>query len=278
MDGKQKLRIRVIGDDGTQRAANPLHRRAEIFPPVAGDENEPLGGIEIGEFPRLFLPHRIVALEPAGDIGERIDDGVAGDVYLGLGDPFAQQIAARGLCGGEMIPRQACQQAAIALLRPGRVSVAGAEPGLDMADGDAPVISGKGGGQRAGRVALDDDQLRRFAGEDLLHAEQDARRHIGRPLIRRHDIEIVSRRDRHELKRLVEHFAVLARGAEFDVKRLGARAQGVHHRRQLERFGPGSDGEENFALARNHQTPVPCWCEMASAKSRRVHSCSTGRS
>ena len=61
--------------------------------------------------------------------------------------------------GGEVEVDQRAHHAAVGLLGEGRAEVAGAEAGLDVADGDATVEAGQGGAEDCRGVTLHEDDV-----------------------------------------------------------------------------------------------------------------------
>ena len=150
----------------------------------------------------------------AGDREQRVDDGVArqedllaGHV-LGLerpgGPPRRDEVG-----GGDEI-----HDAAVHLLGKRMLEVARAQPGLDVADADAPVERGERRAHRRRRVALHEEPVGLLAGEHRVEAGEDARGELVRRLVGPHQVEVDVGREREEREHLVEHLAMLRRRAE----------------------------------------------------------------
>jgi hypothetical protein len=122
--------------------------------------------------------------------------------------------------------------------------VAGAQPGLDMADADPVVIRQEGGGHRRGRIPLHQDPIGVQAGEDRVQVGENCSGYPGQALAGFHQVQVNVGDDPEEVQHLVEHLAVLGGHADerLDPRRPG---EGMHHRRHLDRFGTGAkDGKD----------------------------------
>src|SRR5882724_2258234 len=84
-----------------------------------------------------------------------IDDRVASDEDAGFGNAFGEQSGAVSRCRGEVICGDLGNDAAVHLLGKRAERIAGTQACLDVADRDAVVKAGEGGGERGGGVALD---------------------------------------------------------------------------------------------------------------------------
>ena len=127
--------------------------------------------------------------------------------------------------------------------------VAGAQPGFDMRDGNAAVERRERAAQRSGGIALDQNVIRPLCRENIFQSGDDRGRGFKQGLAGPHQVEVVVGRDREGLENLVEQAAMLRRGGDPDVELAGPLAQRAHHRRELDRFGPRAEDEENFLHA-----------------------------
>ena len=112
----------------------------------------------------LVLVEDAGALLGAGHETEhRFDDGVAGEGYPLLGDPFSQEIVDAHLGGSTTEVAQVIGDDPVVLF--GHRPVVAAEPALDVAEKDAAGIGRQGSGDDGVGVALDQDRPRGILGE-----------------------------------------------------------------------------------------------------------------
>ncbi len=228
-------------DQGAQSPANPLETGAEVLPPVAGDEHELFVRIEKGE-PRGHLPLQAGVRAQPPDHGEQgVDHGIAGDQDAVRGHPLGKQVVAGAAGGREVKAGQHAGQTAVHLLGKGGLQVAGAQPGLDVTEGNLVVEGGQAGGHGGGGVAVDEHQVRHEAGEYRFEAAQHAAGGVGQALAGPHDVQVEVRADPEQGKHLVEHVTVLAGDAHPAVKVCRKPGQLADHRRHLDRLRPGAE-------------------------------------
>ena len=221
--------------EAPDRADHALERLAEALAPVRRDENEVL----LGDL--AFA---------ARNVFERVHYGVAGEVDLLRGNLLGLEGPGRPPRRNEVGFRHEIHDAAIHLLGEGMLEVARAEPRLDVPDAHPSVERREGGGHRRGRVALDEEPVRRLAREHVVETGEDARgERVGR-LVGAHQVEVDVRREAEESEHLVEHFAML-RGRAEDHGRTRLAAQAANDRSHLDGLGPCSDDDEQL-----HEVPT----------------------
>jgi hypothetical protein len=183
---------------------------------------------------------------PRHHLEQGVDHGVAGDVHRGGVGALGQQVVARtgGRC--EVQRRDHPGDAAIELLGEGIAEVVGAQPGLDMPEGNAAVESAHRAGHDGGGVALGQHKRRRKIRQHRVEAVQDAPGQRGERLPRLHQVEIDVRRDAEDAKRLGYQLAVLASRDDDGVAPVG-RAQRRDDRRHLDAFRARADDAEHRA-------------------------------
>src|SRR5262249_30321418 len=140
---------------------------------------------------------------------------------------------------------------AIHFFREGLREIAGAEAGLDVADGDALVKSGERATERRSGVALDDHEGGSFLAEDGLELRQNVRRGLRERLAGLHAIEIVLGRDAKRGEHLIEHAAML-RGNAGARDEFAALLRVEECWREFDGFGPGAENEEQLAWVAHH--------------------------
>ena len=91
------------------------------------------------------------------------------------------------------------------------LQVAGAQPGLDMAEGDAAVEAGDGGGHDRAGIALRQHHGGRRGGQQRIDAIEDAGDQAREALVRPHQVEIVVAAQPEGGQRLVEQVASAVR-------------------------------------------------------------------
>ena len=221
-----------------------IHAFAKILAPVTGDANNPLACK-----PRFHLCQPCRQRGPARDFRshpvQRINHRIAGDVNRGGIDIFRPQCRRRRCSGGEVLPGDRADHLAIHLFRPGVVDIAAAQPRLDMAHRNLAVIGCQRPAHRGRRVALHHHPVRPFF---IHHPAKPGQQAGGQPvqrLVRLHDVEIMVRNDPRDVQHLVQHGAMLPRNTD---ARNEARiaAQRMDQRKQLDRFGTGSEDGEDF--------------------------------
>src|SRR5206468_1807825 len=116
--------------------------------------------------------------------------------------------------GGEETGGQEVDDAPVRLLREGSAQIAGAQPGLDVADADAAVEGGEGGGHGGGGVPLDEEPVGGFGGEHLVHGGDRRRGEAVQRLVVAHQPQVEVGAQSEQILCLVEHLPVLAGGAD----------------------------------------------------------------
>lgn len=145
------------------------------------------------------------------------------------------QIGARAGSGCIQLMTDHVDHPPVHLLRPWPVDVAGAQAGLDLADRNAVVERGQGGGHRRGGIAVHQHAIRAdLRVERVKPLEQPGTQAI-EGLVGHHDIQVMVGGDLEQRHHLVQHCPVLAGDADhrFDIRSLG---QGTHQRPHLDRF------------------------------------------
>jgi hypothetical protein len=127
---------------------------------------------------------------------------------------FRQQSVTRARGRRIVARRYDSGEAPVCFFRPGTFQVAGAQTGLDVADGDAGVKSGKRGSRARCGVALHQNVVGLKLREDRSEPAQHACKDIAQRLPRLHDIEIVVGLQRKRGHHLIQHLAVLTGDAD----------------------------------------------------------------
>ena len=239
---------------------NALEAVAEVFPPVPGHADQPFVGVDEAELLGEARLQGRAALDFRHGLPQGVDDGVAGHVDLRPGDAFAHQVGPGGGRGGQVQRREPADQAAVHLLGPRGLEIAGAQARLDMGDLGFRVKRGQAGGQGGGGVAVDEHPVVAAPFKDFPQAGQNVGGDVGQVLARLHDVEVEIRMDVEQLQHLVEHLPVLGGHANMGFDGLGL-AQRGHHRGHFDGLGAGAEHDKNF------QRDVPlikCYCPSAS--------------
>ncbi len=165
-------RVRVQGDDETDtgpvgrqaadRLGDPAEAAVPVLPTMGGHDDVRLAGVDrCGD--RWILERQI---EP-GREPQRVDAGVAGHEDLLVAHALADEVlpvdgGRRQVEGGD--PRD---QLPVELLGERGQRRPGAQPRLDVADGDPEVEGGQRGCERRRRVAVDERRYREPVAADL---------------------------------------------------------------------------------------------------------------
>lgn len=164
------------------------HRLSVVLAPVTGEGHDAV--VYIIDI-RELRPGETLA---GGGVAQGVYDRVAGDPDTAL-DVLAPEILSVALGGGEVEGGELAGHAAVHLLGPGAPAVVGAQPGLDVADGDARVEGGKRGGEGRGRVPVDEDEPRLLLLQHRAEALQHAGGYVREGLAAFHYVEVVLRPD-----------------------------------------------------------------------------------
>ncbi|MNH27409.1 hypothetical protein D3C79_875190 [compost metagenome] len=105
-------------------------------------------------------------------------------------------------------------QATVALFRPRRIQVVGAQASFDVGDRNLLVVGRQAGRQGRCGVAVDQYHIRLELGQYGLEPLQNGRGHVCQVLAWLHDVQVVIGRDLEQLQYLVKHLAVLASNAD----------------------------------------------------------------
>ncbi len=119
-----------------------------------------------------------------------VDHRVAGDFDLVDVHPFAQQVVARGLGGREMQVGDHRGQAAVGLLRPGLVDVAGTQAGLNVAHRNLPVEGREGGNETGGGIAVHQHDVRTMTVVAVIEFAHHLQGQAVQRLALGHDVEV----------------------------------------------------------------------------------------
>jgi hypothetical protein len=160
---------------------------------------------------------------------QRIDDGVAREDDLLGRHGFAQQIGASAEGRREVQVRQARREQAVGLLREGAAAIAGAQPGLDVADGDAGIERRQRAGEGGRRVALHQHPVGRDARKHGGEPFDAACHHVGQCLAGPHQVEIDVGAQSELVHHVVDELAMLARADHADIVNVRLRPCGKHH-------------------------------------------------
>ena len=225
----------MVSGESFERRTYPMQRRAEIFAPVAGNEDG---------FGRRGFRQR------GGDMQQRINTSVAGDVDLAA-YALTHQVVRRTLGWREVERSKLPNGDAVILFREGALGVVRTQARLNMADGDVECGSGLRAGERGVSVALHEDEVGAVGAEPI--GERGAEM-IQRSARRR--AEVVVGRNTERGNRGIKQRILLAGGDEREGER-GVAARRQHQRCHLDRLGAGSDNEGDLALLhyRLPQTP-----------------------
>jgi hypothetical protein len=151
-----------------QGPANVFKAGPEIFPAMAGDQNQPFAiqaqAIFLVEKP---LPVFFFCFNPTGNNLQGIDHRIAGDPDA-LGQyAFGQQVVPGPGSGGKVVVSQNPGQLPVDFFREGAMLVPGAEARFHVAHGDFQVEGRQGRHKGGGGIAVDQHQVRLFPAQNL---------------------------------------------------------------------------------------------------------------
>ncbi len=174
-------------------------------------------------------------------------------------DALPQQGAPRALGRREIQRRGPGRDHAVELLGEGMLQVAGAQTRLDMAEGDAPVEAGDGGGEDRRCVALGEYHGGGGLFQQRVDAVQDAGGEPGQTLVGAHEVEVDIRAQAEGSEGLVKQVAVLA-GEQEPHRHPAPATQRVHNRCHFDGFRPRSDYAQHAPCI--HRFQPSCRCEV----------------
>ncbi len=231
--------------DAAQPGADLFEAMAKAFAAMPGHQDQLFCRIEEAEPRNGRSLQRRVTLQPRAHGEERVDDRVAGDHDLVSRQILVEQVGPRSLGWREQTIGETVDHAAVHLFGPRPSQIAGAQPGLDMADPAAGIESGKRRRQRRRGVAVHQDPVGLLRGDNPLDAGEHRRRHIDEVLLRLHDSQVMIRGQAKKIEDSCQHVAMLAGQAKHRVERRAGR-QRLDHRRHLDRLRAGPEYGENF--------------------------------
>ena len=203
VDGKDDFRIGDLFDDAAQGLIDVAHRFAQVFPAVRRQEDDPVV-LEVDGF-------QVVAeVIVAGDGRHQgVDDGVPRHIDMRRVHVFLEQVGLGRRRRRKVDGRDGTGQLAVHFFRERRIDVPCPQTGFDVAYRDLLVIRSQGAGEGRRRIAVDQDQVRFFLGQDILQAHEGLCRNVVQRLPLGHDIQVIVRRNPEEIQDLVEHLAML---------------------------------------------------------------------
>ena len=183
-------------------------------------------------------------LDPISHLEQRIDDRVSRHKSVVRRNSLTKQrlpviFGCRKMPGGKP-----CRQHSVHFFRKRFANVACSQSGFDVTDRHVGIKRTQCRTERRRRVSLNDRRVRFELIEDRWQFFEDSRTQSCERLSRLHQIQIGVRRDRKQLKNLIEHLAVLSRhtDAGFELRVSGDR---VNQRRHLDRFGPSPENQQH---------------------------------
>ena len=143
-------------------------------------------------------------------------------------DVLAAEVVGGGGGGGEVERGERRGEHAVGFLGKRRAQVAGAQPGLDVAERNLAIKRGQRGGQDGGRVALGEDHVGLKFGERRVDPLQQPGHQRRERLVRLHHGQVAIDADAEQRDHLLDQLAVLAR---IDDQRLECRRPAPAQRR-----------------------------------------------
>ena len=194
------------------------------------------------------------------------------------GNSLSAQIGGGARRRGEMAASQAADQRAVHLLGKGAVPVVGAQARLDVTEAHLAVERRQRAREHGRRIALRQNEIGRCRGQHPIERRQQPRGQLRQGLVVRHHIEVDVRPDVEIGEDLVEHFAMLRGGGDGDRKAGRVRSERRHHRRHLDRLGPGADHAQDVAAKPHSSSGTVAAMRLPSAARRPGHQVAGGLS
>ena len=239
------VQIGKILRDPAQRLTDGFKAAAKAFTAMPGYQKHPPPRRQKAETLGELAAQRRVGADHRHDLKQRIDDGISRHRDTLIGHALGQKALARQFRRREMQRGNGADQAAVALFGPGRIKIAGPQPGLDMPDRDPGIIGGKGRRQRRGRIAMHQHHVGGLGLEHRLKALQDRRGDPVQVLAAAHDVQIMVGDDAEKPGDLIQHLAVLGGHADTAFKtRITAKRQ--NQRRHLDGLGARTENGQNL--------------------------------
>ncbi len=165
VDGKDDFRIGNLFDD-------MAHGLAEVFPTVRRQEDDSV----VLEVHRFQLVAEVIVAGNGRHQG--VDDGIPRYVNLRRIYIFTDEIGPCRRGRGKMNGRNGPGELAVHFFRERRIYIPCPKAGFDVADGDLLIIGRQGPGKGRRRIAVNEDQIRLFFGQDILETQERLRRNI----------------------------------------------------------------------------------------------------
>lgn len=212
----EELHVRVAQGQLGQGQADAFEATTEVLSAVAGDQHHALvvaQHIERG----IGGGTPVVLVQLVAHPQQGVDHRAAGDLDVLGRHAFADQVGVGVAGGGEVQVGEYAGQAPVGLLGPGLLQVAGAQAGLDVADGNVAVEGGQRGDEAGGGVAVDQDDIGLDLFIGLVELVQQVAGQAVEGLVLGHHLQVLVDLEAKGGENLFEHFAVLAGGADLQV-------------------------------------------------------------
>jgi len=175
--------------------------------------------------------------------------GVPGDEDGGLIHAIGAQVGSRSRCWRKVQLGQPRGQHPVKLLRKGLPEIAGAQPGLHMADSHALIKRRQSAAKRGGGVALHQHQVRPPSGKNGFQGSDHPRRQLRERLVGPHEVQVIIGLNLEHGQDLVKHLPVLRGDTDFDLKLIRPGVHVEHNRTELDRLRPRTEDEQNTLAA-----------------------------
>ena len=236
MDRIDRAHIGMLVDDPADRAEHMVHRFAEIFTAVRGDEDQT----------GTFCPFEFGMGVVSADGGfECIDRGVAGHVNGGRIAAFLQEIVLRQFRRSKIEAGDDADRLTVEFFRVGGVDIVRTQSGFDMTDGNLHIEAGKCGHKGRGSIAVNENDVRLHFGKNFADPFENIDRHVEEGLFVLHDGKVIVGGNIERMENLIEHLTVLTGHAEGHIQ-FGTLLEFQNQRTHFNRFRTGTENEHNF--------------------------------
>lgn len=229
VDGENDGNVGAFLDELPEGAEVLTHGGPLVFASMRGDENDAAAG-------GLFLNGEQFGTGQGLSSGleKSVDHRIARDDDLGVFDALGEEGGAVALSGGKMPGGETTDEAPVHLLGKGIVGDTGAEARLDMTDGDVAIEGSESAHEGGGGVALNEDEVGRFLGEDGVETLLKSGTELVERLPSVHHLKVVIGANLEEFEQRREEVRVLARIDEGDAGTVVAKP--LNDRAHLDQF------------------------------------------
>ena len=200
----------------------------------------------------LRRQHRRLATNGLRHPEQSIDHRIAGDKHAIGFYSLGQKILLRHVRGGEVEVAHHSRDPSVQLLGKGRTQIVATQSCLHMSDKNAAIERAQGGNLNSCRITLDQQHARTLPGQQTIDGVKESSAEAREALVRQHDIQFDVRSHAEIGECLMQHFAMLAGGAEKNLEPFRPRPQSADHGDHLDRLRPRAGKYKDFLIFVSH--------------------------